>query len=314
MDKIVNAPSVSVIMPAYNAELYIREAIDSVIGQSYSNWELIIIDDGSTDTTSKIVEKCLVKDERIQYYYQENGKQGKARNLGISKSKGEYLAFLDADDLWLPEKLEIQLRQIIEKNVDLVFSNSYFFDNYNIHDTSKKLIVQDNIFYDIGHLKLFLEKNRIPILTVLVKREKVLEVGGFAEAINIQNVEDYHLWLKLLICNGVFYSSGSVLAKYRVHNNSVTSRDKLAGSKIPNAFYDLIQLYPNYKKKISQELKLKFKNIYKNNLFTKAELEIWIKKNCYYMSKPQMSYLYLFLNFLLPTKLTKRALIYILNA
>ena len=84
--------------------------------------------------------------------------------------------------------------------------------------------------------------------------------------------------------------------------------------KIPNAFFDLLQLFPNYREQIEQELKLKFKSIYKGNLFTKAELTIWIKKNTQYLSKSELSYLYLFLNFLLPTKITKRALIYMLNA
>ena len=170
------------------------------------------------------------------------------------------------------------------------------------------------VFYDKSSLELFLKENRIPILTVVVKKDKVINVGSFSEKLDIQNVEDYHLWLKLLLSNGVFYSSDHILAKYRVHGNSATSNDKVALDKIPTAFYDLLQIYPSYKKQIEQELKLKFKSIYKRNLFKKHELAIWIKKNTQYLSKAKMSYLYLFLNFLLPTKVTKRALIYILNA
>jgi glycosyltransferase involved in cell wall biosynthesis len=81
-------------MPAYNAANYIQEAIDSVINQTFVDWELIIVDDGSTDHTKEVITKNVLVDERIHYYYQENGKQGKARNLAISKSKGTYLAFL----------------------------------------------------------------------------------------------------------------------------------------------------------------------------------------------------------------------------
>jgi len=309
-----NNELVSVIMPAFNAEFYIYEAIDSVIAQTYNNWELIIVDDGSTDASAKVVKGWMLKDKRIHYYYQENGKQGKARNLGISKSKGKYLAFLDADDLWLPEKLEIQIEEIQENNVDLVFADSYFFDNNDILDVSRKMNVPTAIFYDKNSLKLFLERNKIPILTVLVKKEKVQNVNGFTEVLAIQNIEDYHLWLKLLMSDCVFYSSDFVLTKYRVHNSSVTSSDKLVQDKIPDAFYDLVQLFPNYRKQIEQELKLKFKFIYKRNLFTKSELTIWIKRNAQYLSKSQFSYLYLFLNFLAPTKITKRALIYMLNA
>ena len=308
------APLVSIIMPAYNVEEYITDAINSVISQIYSNWELIIIDDGSTDNTEKVVSEWLVKDNRIQYHYQKNGKQGKARNLGVSESKGMYLAFLDADDLWLPEKLSIQIKEIQERNVDLVFSDSYVFNDSEINNTSKKMGIPAEVFYDQNSIEMFLEGNRIPILTVLVKREKIINVGGFSEHLNIQNVEDYHLWLKMLISDCKFYSLNYVLAKYRVHNNSVTSNDKVALKKIPFAFFDLIQLFPVYKKLIEKELKSKFKVIYKRNLFTKPELAVWIKNNTQYLSKPQMRYGYLFLNFLFPTKITKRLLIYILNA
>lgn len=305
---------ISVIMPAYNAEAYIGDAIKSVINQTYDNWELIIIDDGSTDKTGEIVNGFMKIDHRIQYLYQENGRQGKARNFGISKSNGFYIAFLDADDLWLPEKLAVQIVEIQAKNTDLVFADSYFFNDNEFMDTSRKMDVLPSVFYDKNALQSFLEINKIPILTVLVKKEKIVEVGGFSEKLEIQNVEDYHLWLKLLMHDCVFYSSEHILASYRVHAHSATSEDKLALNKVLSAFYDLIQLFPNHKKQIEQELKIKFNVIYKRNLFKKAEMIIWIKRNTQYLSKTKTNCFYLFLNFLLPTKFTKRALIYILNA
>ena len=305
---------ISVIMPAYNTAHYISTAIESLIDQTYSNWELIIIDDGSVDDTSKIVNEWLGKDRRIQYFRQENSKQGKARNLGISKSQGFYLAFLDADDIWLPEKLEIQIREIKKKNVDLVFSNSYVFKDNKLNDILESMNIPGNVFYDRHSIGMFLEVNRIPILTVLAKKQKRVNVGGFSEKLDIQNVEDYHLWLKMLMSDCEFYSLNYILAKYRIHNNSATADDKLALDKIPNAFFDLIQLYPTYKKQIQFELKLKFNFIYKENLFTRLELNSYIKKNTLYLSKSFIGHLYLFLNFLLPTKFTKRLLIYILNA
>lgn len=313
MDKIINTPLVSVIMPAYNASNYIQEAINSVIAQTYSNWELVIIDDGSKDNTSEIVLKNSNQDSRIQYFYQDNGKQGKARNLGISKAKGDYLAFLDADDLWLPEKLKVQIEEIREKNVDLVFSDSYRFKNQEVVCVSERMNVKSGFFSGSKALQLFLEANRIPILTVLVKKEKVEAVGCFSESMDIQNVEDYHLWLKLLISNAEFYSSNRVLAKYRIHDNSVTAKDKRAADKLLHVFLDLSELYPIYKEQIEKELKLKFKSIYKTNLFTKTELAVWIKKNINYLSKSKLNNFYLVLNFLLPTKVTKRLLIYLLN-
>jgi teichuronic acid biosynthesis glycosyltransferase TuaG len=304
---------VSVIMPAYNASNYIEEAIASVVVQTYVDWELIIVDDGSTDTTAEKVQTWLEKESRIQYYYQDNGKQGKARNLGISKSKGEYLAFLDADDLWMPEKLEIQIEQIKQNNIDLVFSDSYRFVNKEVMDVSRRMNVKTTFFSGKKALQLFLEANRIPILTVLVKKEKVEAVGCFSESMDIQNAEDYHLWLKLLISNAKFYSFDAVLAKYRLHNNSVTAQDKLATNKLLYVYIDLLKLYPLYKKELEQELKSKFKIIYKTNLFTKTELAVWIKKNINYLSKSKLNYVYLGLNLFLPTKVTKRLLMYLLN-
>jgi glycosyltransferase involved in cell wall biosynthesis len=300
-------------MPAYNAEKFIKEAIQSVIDQTYTNWELQVVDDGSTDNTAEIVFKEQQKDERIHYYFQKNGKQGKARNFGISKSKGTYLAFLDADDLWLPDKLSIQFGQIQLQNIDLVFSDSYYFNNKDVNDLSNKMEIQNNTFYDNNSIPFFLENNRIPILTVLVKKEKILDVGCFSENLEIQNVEDYHLWLKLLMTNHKFYSSDIILAKYRVHGKSATARDKLSLDKIPEAFFDLLQKHPKFKEQIEKELKLKFNLIYRKNVFTKSEMKLWIKKNTKFLAKNQIGNIILFLNYLLPTKVTKRLLIHLLN-
>ncbi|RZJ52364.1 MAG: glycosyltransferase, partial [Flavobacterium sp.] len=247
---------ISIIMPAYNAESYIKDSVRSVIDQTYSNWELIIIDDGSTDNTAAIVNELVEKDSRIFYYYQENGRQGRARNNAISKSKGFYLAFLDADDLWLPEKLSIQIAEIEQKNADLVLSDSYVFQDNEVFDISKKMNIPNAVIYDQNALPEFLRVNKIPILTVLVKKDKVINVGGFSEKPDIQNVEDYHLWLKLLMSDCIFYTSETVLARYRIHNNSVTSADKMVLDKVPNVFFDLLQLYPDYKLQIEKELKL----------------------------------------------------------
>jgi len=125
---------VSVIMPAYNAEKYIAESIESVLAQTYEQWELLIIDDGSADRTKAIAESYAVRDERIQYIFQLNGKQGRARNKGIAAAHGEMIAFLDADDIWLPSKLEVQVAEMKEKGADLVFA-----DTCSINEEGKML-------------------------------------------------------------------------------------------------------------------------------------------------------------------------------
>lgn len=213
-------------MPAYNASNYIKEAINTVIGQTFSNWELIIVNDGSTDSTAEIIKECLSIDNRIYYYYQENGKQGKARNLAISKSKGEYLAFLDADDLWVNNKLAIQLEQIKFKNVDLVFSNAFVINNSEKIDLKKIIHCYQGLLDFNEGFDRMIERNGIPILTVLVKKSTVIDVGMFSEENNMH--EDSHLWLKLLINKARFYGSKEILAIYRVHKNSTTANEKFA--------------------------------------------------------------------------------------
>ena len=101
---IRNIPYVSIIMPTYNSHQWISYSIQSVLEQYYEQWELLIVDDGSTDNTKNIV-KDFLNDKRIKYHYQENYGPASARNYGISKALGKYLAFLDSDDLWKPNKL-----------------------------------------------------------------------------------------------------------------------------------------------------------------------------------------------------------------
>jgi glycosyltransferase involved in cell wall biosynthesis len=128
---------VSVIIPTYNCEKYIVEAIQSVLKQTYTNFEIIVIDDGSTDKTKEVLKQF---DNKITYIYQRNSGSSKSRNIGISKAKGEYIAFLDADDRWKPFKLELQIK-ILEKlqEVDMVFTN------YSVIDENGSLINNSGI-------------------------------------------------------------------------------------------------------------------------------------------------------------------------
>jgi len=104
------APLVSVVIPTYNRSLYLKQAIESVQGQTYDNWELVIIDDGSTDDTFDIVKKYSERDKRIKYFRQENAGVAAARNAGISQSHGVWIAFLDDDDCWFSHKLDMQMK------------------------------------------------------------------------------------------------------------------------------------------------------------------------------------------------------------
>src|SRR5215471_21565982 len=128
---MIQSQLISVIMPAYNAEQFISESINSVINQTYRNWELIIVDDGSTDKTKEIITEFQKANQRIKYFYQQNSKQGKARNTGIENSKAGLIAFLDADDLWVPEMLETQFDLLKKTGANLAFSTNKFIDEHS---------------------------------------------------------------------------------------------------------------------------------------------------------------------------------------
>jgi len=276
MGEDLNNPLVSVIMPAYNAEKYISESIDSVIKQTFQNWDLIIVDDGSIDQTSKIVNEFVKFDKRIKYYFQENGGQGKARNFGIINSGGRYIAFLDSDDLWLEDKLSNQIDEIIKYDCDLVFSDSIVFENES--NSFRQMNTVEGYLNGKNAVNLFLKINRIPILTVLVKKEKILISGGFSELKQIQCVEDYHLWIKLLIDQNLFWGSGIVTAKYRLHNNSATSNDRLVTHKIPDMLYDLSNIYPKYGCLLKKSIFKIVINQYLNEYISFNEIGLFSKK------------------------------------
>jgi teichuronic acid biosynthesis glycosyltransferase TuaG len=219
-------PQVSVIMPAYNAQRYIGESIESVIGQTWQNWELIIVDDGSHDRTANIVQQYQSNDNRIKYFYQENSGQGKAKNTGIRHSKGDYIAFLDSDDLWLKEKLEISVDAIKSGNFALIFTDCYILKNGEKNISGLGTMgVSSDIYEGRSGILTFLYSNRIPNLTVLIKRKAMIEAGEF---IDWKVAEDYEMWLRMLKNGCVFKAIPNVLSIYRMHDESITAKDRHA--------------------------------------------------------------------------------------
>jgi len=213
---------VSIIMPAYNAERFIGDAIRSVLEQTYTDWELIVVDDGSTDSTATIIRHLESHDSRIHYVFQKNGLQGKARNTGIEKSTGSFIAFLDSDDLWIPTKLEKQTEAIAKKNADVVFSDAYLItdEECNNETTLKSAIGQ---FSGRDFFDSLVLHNQIPVLTVLLNRAALAKVGLFEEGEPFQGCEDYDLWLRLAKAGCVFYGMSEALARYRRHDGATTA-------------------------------------------------------------------------------------------
>lgn len=190
--------SISVIIPAYNAESFIAETLNSVLTQSYRDLEVIVIDDGSTDRTAEIVEKIARRDERVRLVFQQNAGVAAARNAGIKMARGEWFAFLDADDIWYPHKLEKQLQrfQQLDETIGLVYCWSVL-----IQETSEFTggYIAFDFNGDVGHALTYL--NFIGNASApLIRRSVIEDVGGFDIALKeqqAQGCEDWELYLRI---------------------------------------------------------------------------------------------------------------------
>jgi glycosyltransferase involved in cell wall biosynthesis len=183
-------PLVSVIIPTYNSADYIEEALQSVFEQTFQDFEIIVIDDGSTDGTGEVLKKY---GDRISYLFQENNGPSSARNRGIRAARGEYIAFLDADDLWVSTKLEKQVSLFLQrKGLGMVTTGACSFDEKGVFgysaDKRKTLMVGDiarNIFL----------RSNIGTPTVMVRKEIFDSIGFFEE--NIRQSEDDNMWIRI---------------------------------------------------------------------------------------------------------------------
>ena len=205
-------PKVSVIIPTFNRARYIREAIDSVLSQAYQSYEIVVIDDGSTDSTREVLAPY---GNKIKYFYQENKGLSNARNHGIRESCGEYIALLDSDDLWLPEKLEKQVA-LLDENPEAAFVCS---DTYVIDTLGEVIKVWKKGRHHQETFESLYESNYVYVSTTLIRRQCLDTVGYFDEGLSFS--EDYDLWLRL---SGryTFKHMPACLAKYRVHENNMS--------------------------------------------------------------------------------------------
>jgi glycosyltransferase involved in cell wall biosynthesis len=207
-------PKVSVIIPAFNSEKYIAEAIESVLAQTYRGYEIIVVDDGSTDNTLQLLKQY---DSRVKVLTKPNGGPASARNLAIKNSNGEYLAFLDSDDLWMKEKLEEQLA-FLEKHpeVGLTFGEMLIFE-----EKGGKRIIQSKVGYTRDPtFRQLLFGNYIPNSTVVIRRKCVDKVGLLNESKELIAVEDHEYWMRIARS---FPLAGipNPLAYYRIRNGNI---------------------------------------------------------------------------------------------
>lgn len=188
-------PKVSVIIPAYNSALYLGEAIDSVLNQTFQDFEIIIIDDGSTDGTKAVVEKYLnCPQPRVRYYYQENNGPGAARNLGIKVAEGRYLAFLDADDRYLPRFLEECVALLQEQGFDVItpkcFAKRFMGRS---EDTPIETFSREDFPEDALELFKLLYEKHAGSQSMVARKECFDVVGLYDENCY---VEDWDIWIR----------------------------------------------------------------------------------------------------------------------
>ena len=205
--------TVSVIMPCHNGSVFLRQAADSVLAQTYEDWELLIIDDASTDGSAAIAQEYCTKDSRIKLLHTKcsTGKPATPRNVGIEAAVGRFIAFLDCDDQWAPAKLEHQLPLFQQENCAAVFS---FYKKMDTEGNVRSAVVTAPVAVDFDQL---LDGNCIGNLTGIYDTAKVGKV--YQKEINH---EDYLMWLQVLKKGFIARNTGTVEAYYRESGTSVS--------------------------------------------------------------------------------------------
>lgn len=226
MEKI----EVSVVIPMYNAERYIKETLDSVFAQTYKNYEVIVVNDCSKDNSLKIVEEYKKNHKNLKIINnKKNVNVAESRNVGIAAAQGKWIAFLDADDTWLPEKLEKQIKALEENNSRLCYTSQVFIDD-NSNETGQKFIVKETTTY-----KKLLKQNIINMSSSIVEKDLCIKYPFKNPEIH----EDFIFWLEILKNeNPNPVGLTETLTKYRLTQ----------GSKSRNKFKSVKMTYKTYKK------------------------------------------------------------------
>ena len=224
---------VSIITPCYNSGQFIGETIESVLSQSYQNWEMIIVDDCSTDISSQIIRKYAACDSRIKYLKTEvpSGSPTLPRNIGIKNAAGRFIAFLDSDDIWLPTKLSEQIKLFDDESVAIVYAN---YEKVNEKgDRNNRIIIAP---FCVSYRNL-LKGNVIGCLTAIFDVQKVGKI--FFQKVGH---EDFVMWLSILKKGFVARNTNTVLALYRVQNTSLSSNKLTALSWTWNIYRNIENL------------------------------------------------------------------------
>jgi glycosyltransferase involved in cell wall biosynthesis len=241
-------PLVSIISPTYNHEKYLADCIESVLGQSYPEWEMIILNDGSTDRTSEIAATYRDADSRIRLVNQENVgifRLSETYNKGVAMARGQYLAILEGDDCWAPNKLELQVQAMQNDpsaSVCWGMARCVNGDKSVVYYTAPDLDAPDAGYYgndQVGSiLNVFLYRNCIPALTILIKKEALTQVGGFKQVFNLPLVDLPTLYE--LAMTGRFIFLPETLGDWRNYASQVT---KTYPAVMTEGFYKMAKAF-----------------------------------------------------------------------
>ena len=212
---------VSAIVPVYNGERYLLEALDSALAQTYQNVEIIVVDDGSTDSSAALAEAyAAAHPQRVRVIHQANGGTGAARNAAMAEAHGDYIAMLDQDDLWAPRHLEEAVAALEnEPAIGLVHANIQVLDGVLRPSSPPPWRQSDDVF-----VQLLLRRAHIPCLTVVFRRSLVDRVGGFDPTFSRLGNDDRDMWLRISKVAGVRHLD-SIHGAWRRHGGN-QSRDK----------------------------------------------------------------------------------------
>lgn len=217
---------ISIITPVYNGEDFLDRSIKSVLSQTYQNWELLLIDDGSEDDSARIIERYL-EDDRIKFLKNDsNSGISATRNKGINNSSGECIALLDQDDEWFPDKLQKQVKVLNGLGYDygLIYSNlEVRFDNGDVTERKKEIEPKSTI---IENLELMLLRNLISSPTVLIRKEVLDEVGLFDDSIKWGG-DDYDLWIRIAHKYKFFYIDEVLCIRHEHQQNYSADKKRM---------------------------------------------------------------------------------------
>ena len=232
-------PTVSVVIPAYNAAAFIEKTLDSVRAQTYSDYEVIVVDDGSSDDTSQVVERYFQSYRmRGQCIKQRNKKIAGARNAGMHSAQGTFIALLDHDDIWYPEKLSVVMMQFeLHPDVDLICHNENIVRDGRLIRVSRNGPATPEMYE-----RLLFTGNALSPSASVFKKQKALSIGGFRASLSFDTAEDYDFWMRLSQV-ARFHFIDRALGKYQVVERAASRRIEYHHANMENVLRDHFSTY-----------------------------------------------------------------------